>query len=110
MAALADLWNYRRTRSQVSLQADELRALMNVYSRYVMRGEWKDYAIDFQPGYASFTMFKHTFDQPLFSVVKIRRRVGGLEWLVFNGKERVKRAQALADALTYFDKKMELVQ
>ena len=48
--------------------------------------------------------------QPLFSVVKIRRRVGGLEWLVFNGKERVKRAQSLADALTYFDKKMELVQ
>ena len=110
MATLVDLGNYRRARSQVSLQPDELRALMNVYSRYVMAGEWKDYAIDFQPGYASFTMFKHTFDQPLFSVVKIRRRVGGLEWLIFKGRERVRRAQELADALVYFDNKMQIVR
>lgn len=110
MATLVDLGSYRRARKQVSFQPEELRALMNLYSQRVMAGEWRDYAIDFKPGFASFTMFKNTFDAPLFSVVKLRRRAGGVEWLVFKGSERVKRANALGDALTYFKKKMELVR
>ncbi len=109
MTTLVDLASYRRARRPVSFQPDELRALMNLYSRRVMSGEWRDYAIDFQHGYASFTMFKHTFDAPLFTVVKLLRRSGGLEWLVFKGNERVKRSGALKDALVYFEKKLELV-
>ena len=109
MATLIDLEGYRRSRKPISLHPNELRELMNLYSRHVMAGEWKDYAIDFQPGYASFTMFKHTFDAPLYSVVKIRRRSGGIEWLIFKAKERVKRGNMLKDALTYFDKKLELI-
>ena len=110
MDSLVDLTNYRRAQKQVTLQPDELRALMNLYSRRVMSGEWKDYAIDFKLGFASFSMFKNTFDLPAYSVVKLRKRVGGLEWLVFKGKERVSRGQTLTDALTYFDKKMQLVR
>lgn len=109
MTTLVDLESYRRARKQVSYQPDELRALMNLYSQRVMAGEWKDYAIDFRPGYASFAMFKHTFDAPLYSVVKLSRRGGGLEWLVFKGQERVKRANRLKDALSYFDKKLEVI-
>lgn len=109
METLIDLGSYRRARKQVSYQPDELRALMNLYSNRVMAGEWRDYAIDFRPGFVSFSMFKHTFDAPLFSVVKIRPRHGGLEWLVFKGKERVKRAPTLNDALAYFDQKLVVV-
>lgn len=110
MSTLVDLGSYRRARKQVSYQPEELRALMNLYSQRVMAGEWRDYAIDFRPGYASFTMFKHTFDAPLFSILKLRRRSGGLEWLVFKGRERVRRAPTLRDALKYFEKKMEVVR
>lgn len=109
MTTLVDMGSYRRARKQVSYLPEELRALMNLYSRRVMTGEWKDYAIDFRPGYASFTMFKHTFDAPLYSIIKLRMKAGGLEWLVFKGKERVKRAGTLKDALGYFDKKLSVV-
>ena len=109
MATLIDLDGYRRCRKPLSLQPNELRDLMNLYSKHVMAGEWKDYAIDFQPGYASFTMFKHTFDAPLYSIVKLSRRSGGVEWLVYKAKERVKRANLLKDALAYFDKKLEVI-
>ena len=109
MDSLIDLGSYRRARKQVSYHQDELRALMNLYSRRVMTGEWRDYAIDFRPGFASFSVFKNTFDAPLYSVIKLNRRQGGLEWLVFKGKERVKRAGALKDALSYFDRKLEVV-
>ena len=110
MDSLVDLTNYRRAQKQVTLQPDELRALMNLYSRRVMSGEWKDYAIDFRPGFASFSMFKHTFDLPAYSIVKLRKRVGGLEWLVFKGKEQVNRGRSITDALTYFDNKLEIVR
>ena len=109
MTTLIDLGSYRRARKQVSFHPNELRALMNLYSRRVMSGEWKDYAIDFKPGYASFTMFKHTFDAPMFSVVKLRKRSGDDEWMVFKGQERVRRRARLADALAYFDKALEVV-
>ncbi len=110
MATLVDLGSYRRARKQVTYQPDELRALMNLYSLRVMSGEWRDYAIDFKLGFASFSMFKHTFDAPLYSIVKLRRRAGCLEWLVYKGKERVKQAITLKDALSYFDKKLEVVR
>jgi len=109
MESPIDLGSYRRARKQVAYHRDELRALMNLYSRRVMTGEWRDYAIDFRPGFASFTMFKHTFDAPLYTIIKLRRRQGGLEWLVFKGNERVKRAGTLTDALSYFDRKLEVV-
>jgi len=110
MTTLVDLGSYRRARKQVSYLPEELRALMHLYSRRVMSGEWKDYAIDFRPGYASFTMFKHTFDAPLYSVIKLRKKSGGLEWLVFKGKERVRRAATLPDALVYFEKQLSVVR
>ena len=109
METLVDLGSYRRARKQVSYQPEELRALMNLYSTRVMAGEWRDYAIDFRPGFASFSVFKNTFDTPLFSIVKVRPRQGGLEWLVFKGQERVKRAPTLSGALDYFSKKLEVV-
>ena len=110
MTTLVDLKSYRTSRRQVFLQKDELRRLMNLYSSRVMTGEWKDYAIDFGQGMATFTVFKHTFDAPLYSIVKIRRRTGGDEWLVFSGKERLKRSGSLEGALAYFDKKLPVVR
>ena len=109
MESPVDLGSYRRARKQVSYQPDELRALMNLYSKRVMAGEWRDYAIDFRPGFASFSVFKNTFDSPLFSIVKVRPKHGGIEWLVFRGPERLKRAANLTDALAYFEKKLEVV-
>ena len=109
MTTLVDLKSYRTSRRQVFFHKDELRQLMNVYSRRVMTGEWKDYAIDFGQGLATFTVFKHTFDAPLYSIIKLRRRAGGEEWLIFSGKERLKRSASLADALAYFEKRLTVV-
>ena len=110
MTTLVDLKSYQTSRRQVFFQKDELRRLMNLYSSRVMTGEWKDYAIDFGQGMATFTVFKHTFDSPVYSMVKIRRRTGGEEWLVLSGKERLKRTSSLESALAYFDKKLTVIR
>ena len=42
----------------------ELTKILNLYSKGVARGEWKDYAIDFNKNNAFFYIFKHTLAGP----------------------------------------------
>ena len=42
----------------------ELSKILNLYSKGVARGEWKDYAIDFNTNNAFFYIFKHTLAGP----------------------------------------------
>ena len=39
---------------------DELAKILNLYSKGVSSGEWKDYAIDFNKNNAFFYIFKHS--------------------------------------------------
>ena len=43
---------------------NELTKILNLYSKGVSRGEWKDYAIDFNKNNAFFYIFKHTLAGP----------------------------------------------
>ena len=72
MADLVRLSDHRRQKGKrVTFDRQELRQLLDVYSRRVASGEWKDYAIDLRHGAAIFSIFRHTFDLPVFTVAKI---------------------------------------
>ena len=43
---------------------DELAKILNLYSKGVSSGEWKDYAIDFNKNNAFFYIFKHSLAGP----------------------------------------------
>ena len=43
---------------------DELSKILNLYSKGVSSGEWKDYAIGFNKNNAFFYIFKHTLAGP----------------------------------------------
>ena len=43
---------------------DELSKILNLYSKGVSSGEWKDYAIDFSKNNAFFYIFKHSLAAP----------------------------------------------
>src|SRR5215475_9378718 len=58
----------RARRRIVSFDRRELSRLLNLYSLRVASGEWRDYAIDFRPGMAIFSIFRHTAEQPLFAI------------------------------------------
>ena len=42
----------------------ELAKILNLYSKGVSSGEWKDYAIDFKKNNAFFYIFKHSLASP----------------------------------------------
>ena len=69
MAPITRLNDHRRYR-RVFFSRAELDQLLQIYSRQVMRGAWRDYAIDQRDGMATFSIFRHSLESPLFTVVK----------------------------------------
>ncbi|HYL50270.1 MAG TPA: DUF2794 domain-containing protein [Stellaceae bacterium] len=69
MATVIRLSDHRRQR-RVFFSRAELDQLLQIYSREVVRGVWRDYAIDQREGTASFSVFRHSLESPLFTVVK----------------------------------------
>lgn len=83
----------------------ELQQLLDLYSRGVACGEWRDYAIDQRGQTAVFSIFRHTHERPLFSIVKRGDRG---EYVVHSGPQRLARASSLADALAVLKKRRTL--
>ncbi len=111
MAKVVRLSDYRRSNRRVSFSRHELRQLLDVYTRRVMSGEWRDYAIDHQAGMAVFSIFRHSADGPLFRVAKVAGRGERQdEYLVVSGPQRLKSGATIAEVLSVFDRrKLELV-
>lgn len=62
--------NDLRRSKRVFFTRAELNQLLSLYTRQVMRGEWRDYAIDQRDGAVSFSMFRRSQELPLFTVTK----------------------------------------
>jgi hypothetical protein len=106
---LADYRNQRkRGKSRVSFDRQELRQLLDVYSRRVATGEWRDYAIDIRTGTAIFSIFRHTFDTPAFAVTK-QSQGRHCQYSVFSGSEKLKHGKTIGEVLAVFDKQPHLV-
>jgi len=71
MTNLYRLADQKARRRIVSFDRRELSRLLSLYSLRVASGEWRDYAIDFRPGMAIFSIFRHTAEQPLFAIAKV---------------------------------------
>ena len=110
MADLVRLSDHRRQKGKrVNFDRQELRQLLDVYSRRVASGEWKDYAIDLRHGAAIFSIFRHTFDLPVFTVAKISPAGRHSEYLLFSGREQIKRGQSIGEVLSIFNRPLRLI-
>ena len=114
MGKLYRLERYKRSTRQslppTVFDRSEINLLLSLYSRRVMSGEWRDYAIDQGAGLAVFSVYRHSQERPIFTIAKRqsaaeRRR----EYLVCRGAERLARAPSLAEALTIFQDRFRVV-
>jgi hypothetical protein len=72
----------------VSFSRQELREIMNLYGRMVAAGEWRDYALDFTPDEAIFSIFRRTSETPLYRIKKdpkLARRQGAYSVVAIGG-------------------------
>jgi hypothetical protein len=107
-ATVLPLKDYRARRQTLYFSRGELNQLLGVYSRYVMRGVWRDYAIDHRDGLALFSVFRHTQEGATYTIAK-STNAGGAEYTVLAGRQRLRVSRSLAEALDYFRPDLALV-
>ena len=92
----------------VYLLRHELSLILNVYGRMVAGGKWFDYAIDSQPNYAVFSVYRRASEMPLYQIIKepaLSSKQGVWRILSMN-QQVVKRGKDLKLLLRYFDGKL----
>ncbi|MCI0465942.1 MAG: DUF2794 domain-containing protein [Beijerinckiaceae bacterium] len=57
----------------ISFDREELREIFNLYGRKVGDGEWRDYAIDFTPQKAVFSIYRRACEFALYRIEKCPR-------------------------------------
>ena len=99
------------TTMNVSFDRHELREILNLYGRKVAEGEWRDYAIDFTPSLAVFSIFRRTSEMPLYRVEKNPKlaRKQGLYSVVTATGLILKRGHELRNVIAVLDKKLKIV-
>jgi hypothetical protein len=110
MSHLVSLSDHRRRRRRVYFHRTELAQILRVYSERVSRGEWRDYAIDHAVGVALFSVFRHSYDRPMFAIAKFPG-LGGKpdDFVLLSGRQRLGRSHSLSDLLRLFDQTPRLV-
>lgn len=107
MATLFRLSDYRRRHKSIFFSRPELNQLLSLYSRQVARGEWRDYAIDQREGAALFSVFRHTHESALYTVVKTAPGTGRQgDFTVLSGRQRLASGRAMSEVLSVLQRRL----
>jgi Protein of unknown function (DUF2794) len=109
-ASVLALADYRTRQHTIYFTRAELNQLLGLYSRHVIRGEWRDYAIDHGNGMARFSVFRHTHEASAFTISKTApSSARPAEFIVQSGRQRLRSTRSLAEALEFFHTRLSLV-
>lgn len=95
----------------VSFSRRELSVIFNLYGAKVAQGEWRDYAIDFTPAKAVFSIFRRTSEAPLYRIEKnpaLARRQGAFSVIAATGLV-LRRGHDLSRVVRVLDPALRLV-
>ena len=91
---------------QVGFDRSELNRIVDLYSRMVAAGLWKDYAIELRPDAASFWAFRRAAERPEY---RIEKRPGGRAgaWMLIGESGQVLRCgDQLASILAPLERRL----
>ena len=88
----------------------ELSLILNLYSKQVSKGNWKDYALDSKIDNAIFSIYRHTQDKPMFQIIKnsqkgFRKKPS---FYIKKGEEIISKNKSLFTILSSFEKKLSI--
>ena len=89
----------------------ELSIILSAYAARVSNSNWRDYALDHISNCAIFSIFRHTHEQPLFTIEKHRQK--GRDNALFMLRDRQKvlfRSAKLVDLISYLQKLPHLIK
>lgn len=88
----------RKARTRVYFDRAELMEILSLYSQKVASGIWRDYAIDHRAGAATFSMFRSSFEHPLFAIIKQPGARQG-EYLLVSGRQKLAQGKTMREVL-----------
>ncbi len=97
------------TGKQTYFDRKELFQLLDLYSRRVMSGEWRDYAIDQQAGRAVFSIFRRSTETPLYAIIKTAGGKGKRRYILQAGPQILKQSQQMSDVVAALEKRLRVV-
>jgi hypothetical protein len=110
MGKVVRLAEHRRRKTRIAYTRSELNQLFSLYSRHVIRGEWRDYAIDHGERMAAFSVYRRSIDAPLFTITKTKLPGNGAErFRIESRRGRLYEGGSLAEALAQINKIPHLV-
>lgn len=110
MRNLVRLQDYRKRPRPTFFDRQELHQLLTVYSRRVIAGEWRDYAIDHESGMATFSIFRRAADRPAYTIVKSAPDgKGESRYVLASGGQRLKKGRSIDEVLAVLDRRPRLV-
>lgn len=110
IAQVYRLADFRRRKKLVCFSRQELNLLLSVYSRRVISGQWRAYAIDHEPGMAQFSIFANAHAQPLYTIIKLAAPSRRLrQYTVIKGPSKLAEADSLAQALACFGRELRVI-
>ncbi len=80
----------------------EINKIMEVYSRKISSGEWKDYSICFKTNYALFCIHKSSFTEPTFEIIKNKNN--NPIFSLWSNSKLITKSESLSKILIYFQK------
>ena len=101
---------HKRLRKPLFFNRTELGQILAIYSIRVASGEWRDYAIDYFPGSAFFSIFRHTHETPLYIVEKLQRYPTELPKFTLRDRSKILcKGSSMQEIIRYFDRLPRLI-
>ena len=88
----------------------ELTSILNLYSKQVSKGFWKDYALDSRANTAIFSIYRHSHDKPMYQIIK--KSLKGLRnmpnFFITKDSEIINKSSEISTILSKFEKKLSI--
>ena len=88
----------------------ELTSILNLYSKQVSKGYWRDYALDSTIDNAIFSIYRHSHDKPIYQIIKNSQK--GFRnkpiFLIKKSEKIIGESNRLIIILSYFEKKLSI--
>ena len=88
----------------------ELTIILNLYSKQVSLGSWRDYAIDSKNDIAVFSIYRHTHDQSMYQIIKISKKGyrNNPDFFIKDSNKIIYKSKVIDQILSKFEKKINI--
>ena len=88
----------------------ELTSILNLYSKQVSKGFWKDYALDSRINTAIFSIYRHSHDKPIYQIIK--KSIKGFRnmpnFFITQDEQIINKSNEITVILSKFEKKLSI--